>query len=190
MAKTRRPRKPTYPHLTVMGPRGLHGLFGWTFFDPANLVSVALILTSAVLVVVSMRTRGAPDWHMAIGLYLCLLAFLRGYMFKYYHGRMYSRVAVLLVLVSGLAASALLWHDRAAPYELFRAGKLTELPEAPAFHVAALLHVVTAATLVIHFALPRRWLVRATDDIADRAGPDYAFNAPADAPDRHDGDAN
>ena len=70
--------------ILMVGPRGVRGFFGWTFFDPANLVCVGFLLAAATLTIVSMRDRGAVDWYMPIGLYICLAAFLRGYFFSYF----------------------------------------------------------------------------------------------------------
>ncbi len=169
-----------------IGPRGLKGLVGWTFFDPANLICTGMLAASALLVVVSMRGRGAPDWAMPLGLYLCLAVFLRGYIFGYYHGRALGRVVVLVVLLFGLLASAALWEDRAGTHRALRASGMVEVPEAKGFHVAALLHLVCAATLLIHILLPRRWLVRATDELveqaADAQGPASAGETGAESP--------
>jgi hypothetical protein len=165
-----------------VGPRGIEGFFGWTFFDPANLVCVGVLSAAAVLVVVSMRGRGAPDWYMPLGLYLCLAIFLRGYFFNYYNGRSLGRVGVLLVLLLSLTASAALWEDRSDPHQVLRPpGTLVTLPEAVGFHVAALLHGLAAVTLFIHALLPRGWLVRATDELADRSGRDDAPDAPPES---------
>lgn len=153
-----------------LGPRGFQGVVGWTFFDPANLVCVVSLAAAALLVVVSMRGRGAPDWAMPLGLYLCLAVFLRGYIFSYYHGRGLGRLAVLMVLVFALLASAALWQDRAGAFRVLRASGMVTVPEAAGFHVAALLHLLSAATLVLHWLLPRRWLIRATDELAERTG--------------------
>ncbi len=182
-----------------VGPRGFQGVVGWTFFDPANLVCVVSLAASALLVVVSMRGRGAPDWAMPLGLYLCVAVFLRGYIFSYYHGRGLGRLAVLMVLVCALLASAALWEDRAGAYRVLRASGLVTVPEAKGFHVAALLHVLCAATLVLHWLLPRRWLIRATDELADRTGHDQSPDAleqtkgeahgPASAPESEEGAA-
>lgn len=180
---TPHPEPPRRPH--ILGPRGLEGLFGWTFFDPANLLAVTLLTASAVLAVVSMRGRGAPDWYMPLGLYLCLAVFMRGYFFAYYHGRAIGRVTVLLVLLFGLLASAALWADRAEPHDVLRADGVAALPPAAGFHVAALLHVVIAATLLLHLLVPRRWMIRATDEIADRSGRDAAPDAPPETIDGH-----
>ncbi len=162
----------TEQRVVRVGPRGLKGVVGWTFFDPANLICIALLTASALLVVVSMRGRGAPDWVMPLGLYLCLAVFLRGYIFSYYHGRAVGRVVVIIVLLFGLLASAALWEDRAGAFRVLRAAGLVEVPEAMGFHAAALFHVASAATLLIHWLLPRRWLVRATDGLAEQAGSD------------------
>ena len=164
--------------LLRIGPRGIKGLFGWTFFDPANLVAAPLLLTSAFLVVFAMRARGAPDWGMAIGLYVCIAAFLRGYFFNYYHGRAFGRVLVLLVLGGGLGGSSLLWSARAPAFRALRAQGVVNVDYAIGFEIAAVLHLVIAVTVLIHFLLPRRWLIKATDDIADRRGLDSAKDAP------------
>ncbi len=173
-------KRDTLPRLIVsrIGPRGIPGLFGWTFFDPANLVCVPLLGIAATLVVLSMRARGAPDWQMPLGLYLCLAVFLRGYFFSYYHGRSLGRVVVLLVLLLGLGISAALWEDRAGAFEVLRDGAVVQVPPAEGMHVAALLHLASAITLFVHAVLPRRWLVRVTDVVADRHGADTAPDAP------------
>ncbi len=168
-----------------VGPRGFQGVVGWTFFDPANLVCVVLLAAAALLVVVSMRGRGAPDWVMPLGLYVCLAVLLRGYIFSYYHGRALSRLWVLGVLAGGLLASAALWEDRSGAHQVLRASGMVEVPEAAGFHVAAVLHVVCVATLVIHLLLPRRWLTRATDELADRTGYDQDVEAPPETVDGH-----
>ena len=154
----------------VVGPRRIRGWFGQTFFDPVNLMCVSLMLISAVLVVVSMRGRGSSDWYMALGLYACLFTFLRGYVFNYYYGRPFGRVLVLVILLLGLLGSAALWEDRTPMHEVVRPDGIVQLPEALGFHVAALLHVTCAIALLAHLIVPRRWLIRATDDLAASAG--------------------
>ena len=161
-----------------IGPRGFTGLIGWTFFDPANLIAVTLLGGSAALCVYGLQSRDASDWYMPLGLYACLAAFLRGYFFQYYHGRTLGRVIVLLCLIFGLLASALLWEDRAQAFRLRQGDKFIRVEGAPSFHWAALLHGVAAVTVLIHSVMPRRWLVRATDEMADRADMDTAPDAP------------
>lgn len=165
-----------------IGPRGIEGVLGWSFFDPANLVCVTLLGIAALLTVLAMRDRGAPDWYMPLGLYACIALFLRGYFFNYYHGGSVGRVTVLIVLLVALGASALLWEDRAAPYETLRRGAVVSLPRAEGFHIAALLHIVSAFTLFAHAVLPRRWLVRATDELGALGGADLAERADIDDP--------
>lgn len=166
--------------LRRIGPRGLEGLFGWTFFDPANLVCVAMLGASAVLSVWAMRDRGAPDWYMPLGLYTCLAVFLRGYFFAYYNGKWLGRAVVTTVLVGALLISAALWEDAAQPHQVLRREGPVKASAAPGLHLAALLHVASAVTLLIHLALPRRWLIRFTDEIADRSGRDLAADAPTE----------
>jgi hypothetical protein len=156
-------------------------LFGWTFFDPANLISLLALTAAAVLVVTAMQGRGARDWYMAIGLYLCFLIGLRGYIFSYYHGRVVGRAVVLGLLEFGLLGAGLLWEDRARSFELIRGSEVVTVPRAEGFHVAAVLHVVVAATLGLHAFIPRTWVIKATDPIADRAGRDAAIDAPPES---------
>lgn len=169
--------------LLRIGPRGIQGLFGWTFFDPANLVAAPLLTLSAVLCVFAMRGRGAPDWGMPIGLYVCMALFLRGYFFNYYHGRALGRLLVLLILEGALLLTSALWADRAPAYEALRATGVVQVGASRGFEIAAVLHLVIAATLAIHFLVPRRWMIRATDEIADRRGRDTAPDAPLESVD-------
>jgi hypothetical protein len=145
-------------------------MLGWTFFDPVNLVCVSLLAASATLVVISMRNRGAADWYMPLGFYVCIAAFLRGYIFNYYSGRPVARVLVLFALLLGILGSAALWEERTAPHEVLRAGGVYHVPVAEGFHIAALLHLTCAIALLVHYMLPRRWLIRMTDEMADRSG--------------------
>lgn len=170
----------TTPHVSPLriGPRGFHGLIGWTFFDPANLIAVTLLGGAAGLCVYGLQSRDASDWYMPLGLYACLAAFLRGYFFQYYHGGRFGRGFVLFLLVFGLLVSAFLWEDRSQAYRLRQGDKFIRIEGSPAFHWAALLHGVVSATLLIHTFLPRRWLVRATDEMAERADMDTAPDAP------------
>ncbi len=153
-------------------------LIGWTFFDPANLICLLLLISAASLVVLAMRTRGAPDWQMPLGLYLSLLIFLRGYIFSYYYGRTLSRILVYTILIFGLLSSAVLWEDRASAYELLRASGPVQVRAAPGFHIAALLHALCTLLLSLHLLMPRRWLIRVTDELADRGGQGEAQDAP------------
>ena len=168
--------------LLFMAPTGEASatVSGGSFGVEGSAVLTVLLAIAAVLVVVSMRGRGAPDWHLPLGLYLCLAVFLRGYFFNYYHGGSFGRVTVLVVLLVGLLVSAALWEDRALPHEVPRVDGVREVPEAQGFHVAALLHVAAAIALFVHSVLPRRWLVRATDELADRSGLDAAADAPVE----------
>lgn len=171
------PARPSARHL---GPRGLEGIFGWTFFDPANLVCVTLVGAASILVVLSMRARGAPDWYMPIGLYLCLAVFMRGYFFNYYHARVLGRITVLLVLLLGLLGSAALWADRSLAHEELRITGPILLPASRGFYIAALLHLAASITLFIHILLPRRWLITLTDELADRGGLEASSDRPDD----------
>jgi xanthine/uracil permease len=154
----------------IVGPRRIKGWFGHTFFDPVNLVCVSLLLISAVLVVVSMKGRGAPDWYMSLGLYLCLFTFLRGYIFNYYYGRRFGRVVVLVILLIGITGSAALWEDRSVTHEVIRDNGIFELPKAQGFHLAALLHITCAVALLAHIIVPRRWLIRVTGELVESTG--------------------
>ena len=152
---------------SIVGPRGIQGFLGWSFFDPANIVCVLCLLVSAILVVHSIQARGSLDWRMAVGFYVCLAAFLRGYFFTYYHGRILSRCGVTLILLSAILASAYLWEERSTPYEYLTTRGVIQVDDDPGFHIAALLHCTSALTLFIHFILPRRWIIRMTDVVSE-----------------------
>ena len=170
---------PAEPSFTLLGPRGRKGLFGWTFFDPANLVCVGALIAAAALTALAMRVRDASDWYMPLALYACIAALLRGYFFEYYHGHRFARVLVLSLLVFGLLASALLWEDRAQPFGVRRSDdRVVQVAASPEFHRAALLHLLMVATLLVHALVPRRWVIRMTDEVADRADRDTAPDAP------------
>ena len=153
--------------LSKVGPRGVKGVLGWTFFDPANIVCVSCLLASALLVGTSIDARGHLDWRMALGFYLCLAAFLRGYFFTYYHGRILSRCGVTLVLLLALLASAYLWEERSKPFEYLANEGVIYVDDDQGFHIAALLHCTSALTLFIHFVLPRRWMVKMTGAVSE-----------------------
>ena len=159
----------------MVGPRGVRGLFGWTFFDPANLVTIIFMGVAAILAITSMRERGAADWYMPIGLYVALAAFLRGYFFSYYHGSSISRVTTLLVFILGTLATAALWEERVSAREVLRAGGVFTVVEAPGFHFAALLHVAASSAVFIHFLLPRHWLIQMTDQVVETTGLDRSL---------------
>ena len=154
--------------LLRVGPRGVKGFLGWSFFDPANIVCVVSLTAACILSALSIRDRGALDWRMAVGLYLCLAAFLRGYFFTYYNGRWLTRAVVLIVLLFGIMVSAALWEERSHAFEDVRASGIFHVPKAEGFHIAALLHCVSALTLLIHSLVPRRWMIKMTDVVSDR----------------------
>ncbi|MEE2789896.1 MAG: hypothetical protein VX589_21320 [Myxococcota bacterium] len=152
---------------SVVGPRGIKGLFGWTFFDPANIVCITCLIASGALVMTSVQTRGSLDWRMALGFYVCLAAFLRGYFFTYYHGRILSRCGVTTILLAALLSSAYLWEERSKPFEYLATNGIVQIEEDRGFHIAALLHCTSALTLFIHFVLPRRWMIKMTDAVSE-----------------------
>ena len=131
-----------------------------------------LLLGSAGLSVYAMHDREALDWFMPLGFYLCLAAFLRGYFFQYYHGGRWARALVLAVLIAVLLLSALLWEDRSQSYRLRAGDHFVRVEGELPFHWAALFHGLMACTLFIHTLLPRRWLVRATEEVVEVVHPD------------------
>lgn len=172
------PPQPTEDEPVILRPRGGRGILGWTFFDPANLVSVALLGTSLVLVVLAMRARQSPDVLMALLLYLFLAAFMRAYFFVYYHGRRFTLLVYMVILFAGLGVSGILWLDRAPAHEVIRETIVT-VPEAPGYITAAICHLAIVVTIFIHFVLPKRWLMRATDEVASQlADEDLLGDAP------------
>jgi hypothetical protein len=164
-----------------IGPRGLNGIFGWTFFDPANLVSIALLGTAAALSVHTLRTRDGADGPMAVLMYLCMAGLLRGYFYTYYHGGAFGRVLILLGNLVGLLGSAALWIDRAEAFSALRSTGLVKLADSPALRWAGTLHLVVGGTLALHLLVPRRWMIKATDEIADLTGRDSAHDAPLES---------
>jgi len=165
-------------------------VLGWTFFDPANLVCVTCLSVAAVLVVLAMRARAAPDWYMPLGFYLCLAAFLRGYFFNYYHGSRLGRVTVMVILLVSLLISGAIWYDRADPHEVIYVREIITVERSRAMHLASLLHVLSAIALFIHLVLPRRWLIRFTDELADSAGRENAKDNPLNSSDGTADDAD
>ncbi len=135
-------------------------MFRWTFLDPANLLSICGLGLSAILVVLAFRARGALDFYMPVGLYLCIFALLRGYFFAYYHCGRFLRCLTWLILTGGLLASGLLWEDRAGAYPLLLADGVHAVKSSPWLHIAAILHAVVAALLTVHLLLPRSWFIR------------------------------
>jgi len=154
---------------------------GWTFFDPANLVCVTCLSVAALLVVLAMRARAAPDWYMPLGFYLCVAVFLRGYFFNYYHGSRFGRVTVMVILLVSLLVSGAIWYERAAPHEVIYVREIIQVERSRTLHLAALLHLLSAIALFVHLILPRRWLIRFTDELADSAGRENAKDKPATA---------
>lgn len=139
-------------------------MFRWTFFDPANLLSIGCLATAAVLTVLTFRSRAVGGAYMSMGFYLCIFAFLRGYFFAYYHCRRFWRGLVWLILSVSLIASGILWEDRAGAFELLTRAGVQKVKPASSMHVAAILHAVVAGVLTVHLWLPRRWLIRQREE--------------------------
>ncbi len=158
--------------------KSVRPLFGWTFFDPANLLSATGFIVCAFLTFTAYKARGAEDAYMPLGLYAFLLVVLRGFFFTYYHGRFFWRHAVGLGLLLSVVASGILWYDAAEPHRLLNSVQIVQVPESLRLRIAAYLHGIIGIVLILHALVPRRWMLRVTDEIADGAGRDTAGDAP------------
>ncbi len=152
--------------------------FGWTFFDPANLIIITGFILSAVFSVTGNLARDAADAYMPLGLYFFLLIVLRGYFFTYYHGSFFWRHAIRLGLFLSVIAAGVLWYDASEPHRMLSATGVVELPYSLRLRAAAYIHGFIGLVLFLHGLIPRRWMFRVTDDIADGAGRDTAQDAP------------
>lgn len=190
MVRSMRPSPPS-PHAPAPAPapaaraRGRAQrrwrLIGWTFFDPANLLSLTFLVAAALLSLRSFQRHSPEDLPIAGVLYLCQLGLLRGYFFSYYHGGLIGRLALLFANGITQLGSAALWLDRSEAWMHLQTEGAQLVEAQPALRWAAYLQLAMGATLLIHLLLPRRWLMRATDELADRGGQDEAADAPIES---------
>ena len=141
---------------------------GWTFFDPANLLCILLLTSAAVLCFTEMQMVGQRAAWTVLLYYACLAGFLRGYFFYYYYGGQFGRVMVYLGLFTAITVGAAYWEDASIGFHFVDAGQKRFKPASGALHWSALLHVMSGVCLTVHLLIPRRWLIRMTDDIMER----------------------
>ena len=140
---------------------------GWTFFDPANLLCILLLTSAAVLSFKEMQLTGQRAIGMVLLYYACLTAFLRGYFFYYYYGGRFGRIVVYLLLFCSIIMGAAFWEDASLGFHyLSGITKSYKQPSEP-LHWCALLHCMSAICLTVHLLIPRRWLIKMTDDIVE-----------------------
>ena len=150
------------------GTQTFKAALGWTFFDPANLLCILLLTGAAVLSFTEMQMVGQRAVWTVLLYYACLAGFLRGYFFYYYYGGRIGRVMVYLGLFTAIAVGAAYWEDTSIGFHFFEGGQKQFKAASDALHWAALLHVMSGVCLTIHLLIPRRWLIKMTDDIMER----------------------
>ena len=139
---------------------------GWTFFDPANLLCILLLTGAGVLSFTEMQMVGQS--LMVVFYYICMAAFLRGYFYFYYYGGRFGRVVVYLLLFVSILMGAAFWEDASLGFHYLGDGAKKLKQPSQALHWSALLHCMAAICLTVHLLIPRRWLIRMTDDIVER----------------------
>jgi hypothetical protein len=151
-------------------------LLGWTFFDPGNLLSILLLSSAAILAFNEMRQLSLSHTWSVIFYYGCIAAFLRSYFHYYYHGSRVTRVAVFVPLLLGILAGGAYWSDAAQGFEYLSKMSLRTKAPSLGFYWASLLNVMCAIALTVHLIMPRRWLVRITEDIENRVPDDLGVS--------------
>ena len=147
--------------------RELTEALGSTFFDPGNLLCVLFLSLSAFLSISELSSVVFGAAAVAGLYYLCLAAFLRNYFFHYYRNRRILLVMFWLVATGFILVGAWYWDDCAQGFNYALHSRIATKSQSQLFAWAAILHVMTAATLTIHFLVPRRWLSRVADDLSD-----------------------
>lgn len=151
-------------------------VLGWTFFDPCNLLSIILLSAAAILAFNEMRQISLSHTWAVILYYGCLTAFLRGYFYYYYHGGKVARVLVYLPLLAGILVGSAYWSDAAKGFAYLSDLSLRMKPASDGLHWAGLLNIMCAIALTVHIIMPRRWLVKITDDIENRVPDDLGVS--------------
>jgi len=147
-------------------------LLGWTFFDPCNLLSIILLSSGAILAFNEMRQLSLSHTWSVLLYYGCIAVFLRSYFHAYYHGSRVTRVAIFVPLLFGILAGGAYWSDAALGFAYLSNHVLSNKPPNQGFYWASLLNIMCAISISVHLIMPRRWLVRLTDDIENRVPDD------------------
>lgn len=160
---------PTQPTSTdAQETKTFKAALGWTFFDPANLLCILLLTSAAVISFKEVQLTGQRSVGIVVVYYACLAGFLRGYFFYYYYGGRFGRVVVYLLLFLSITIGAAYWEDASLGFHYLSGVSKAYKQPSEALHWCALLHCMSAICLTIHLLIPRRWLIKMTDDIAER----------------------
>ena len=147
-------------------------LLGWTFFDPCNLLSIILLSVAAILAFNEMRQISMSHTWVVIFYYGCIVAFLRGYFYYYYDGGKLARILIYCPLVLGILMGSAYWSDASKGFAYLSDQSLRRTDVSDGFYWAGLLNVMCAIAITVHLVMPRRWLIRITDDIENRVPDD------------------
>ena len=147
---------------------GVKSLLGWTFFDSCNLLCVTALGVSNILAFnESQHVSLDRTWSVLI-YYGCLAAFLRSYFYFYYYGGKLARLVVFALLILTIAVGGFYWNDASEGFAYLSDGLLLEKGPSTGFFWSSLLHAMAGVSLIVHFMIPRRWLIRLTDDLENR----------------------
>jgi hypothetical protein len=160
------------PPATQRTDQSVKTLLGWTFFDPGNLLSIILLSSAAILAFIEMRQLSLSHTWSVMIYYACIAVFLRSYFYAYYHGTKITRVMVFTPLLFGILAAGGYWSDAAQGFAYLSEHTLSTKAPSQGFYWASLLHIMCAIAISVHLIMPRRWLVRITDDIENRVPDD------------------
>ena len=155
----------TLVNLLASIQRELTEALGSTFFDPGNLLSILFLSISALLSIseLSSVVLGAAGLQARTCVWLLSPETIS-----------FTTIAIgriLLVIFWAVATGFILvgaWYwDDCAQDSITRGIMGLRQKSKRSFYVGGILHVMTAATLTIHFLVPRRWLSRMADDLSD-----------------------
>ena len=156
--------------------QSVKAVLGWTFFDPCNLLSIILLSSAAILTFNEMQQISLSHTWVVIFYYGCIAAFLRGYFYHYYYGGKIARILVYCPLVLGVLVGSAYWSDAAKGFAYLSDYALRMKADSGGFYWASLLNVMCAISITVHLVMPRRWLVRITDDIENRVPDDLGVS--------------
>lgn len=151
---------------------GVKSFLGWTFFDPCNLLCIATLSASTILAFNESQLISLDRTWPVLIYYGCLAAFLRSYFYFYYYGGKLARLVVFALLMLALTVGGLYWNDAAKGFAYLSDGLLLEKGPSTGFFWAGLLHAMAGVSLTVHIIVPRRWLIRITEDIENRVPDD------------------
>ncbi|MGB0646601.1 MAG: hypothetical protein ACPGQS_05455 [Bradymonadia bacterium] len=169
---TGRPDNPQPKDAESKAP-SVKSFLGWTFFDPCNLLCITALSISTILAFNESQLVGLDRTWAVLIYYGCLAAFLRSYFYFYYYGGKLARIVVFSLLMLTLTVGGLSWNDAAKGFAYLSDGLLLEKGESAGFFWASLLHAMAGVSLTVHIIVPRRWLIRITEDIENRVPDEF-----------------